>query len=109
MYEYRATLVRVIDGDTIVANIDLGMHIHVEQIIRLVGVNAPERNTPAGAEATAWLNAALGVPGVNNLLVIRTSKDKQEKYGRWLGEILVGLVNVNEALVATGNAVVYKP
>ena len=45
MYEYRAQLIKVIDGDTIDAKIDLGFGISIEKRVRLVGIDAPEVRT----------------------------------------------------------------
>ena len=42
MYEYKARLVRVIDGGTIDADIDMGFQVHIGQRIKLFGVNAPD-------------------------------------------------------------------
>lgn len=45
MYTYRAKLIRVIDGDTIDAIIDLGFDVWVKKRIRLNGIDAPETRT----------------------------------------------------------------
>jgi micrococcal nuclease len=104
MFEYTARLIRIVDGDTVELDIDLGFDVHQRHAVRLAGVNAPEHNTPDGAAATAWLTQALG----NHPLVIRTHKDQAEKYGRYLATIWVGDTNINDALVAAGHAVAYS-
>ena len=45
MYKYNAKLIRVIDGDTVDALIDLGFNVWVKKRIRLYGINAPETRT----------------------------------------------------------------
>ena len=50
MYNYNATCVRVIDGDTIDADIDLGFSVKIKKRIRLAGINAPESRTRNLAE-----------------------------------------------------------
>ena len=45
MYNYNAKCVRVVDGDTIDAMIDLGFGVHIKKRIRLAGINAPESRT----------------------------------------------------------------
>ena len=45
MYEYQAELMRVVDGDTIDARIDLGFNVWVKKRIRMSGINAPESRT----------------------------------------------------------------
>ena len=99
MYEYRATLVRVVDGDTVWLEVDLGFDIRRLDSFRLVGINAPEMNTAEGKAAREWLVARL--PAV---LMIRTVKDRREKYGRYLATLYVDGTNVNEQMIEEGHA-----
>jgi endonuclease YncB( thermonuclease family) len=81
-----AVIVRVIDGDTVVANLDLGWHTwrHNEHV-RLNGVDAPKRSDLARwTEAKAFVERLLP-PGTEVLLV----SEELEKYGRTLGRILL--------------------
>lgn len=88
LYHYRALVVRVIDGDTIVVDMDLGLRIWARnQHIRFYQVNAPEGRTPEGKQARAWLTEQL--PAGTEIL-LRTIRDEAEKYGRWLGCVRVG-------------------
>ncbi len=80
MYEYLAKVVRVIDGDTIEVEIDLGFKIRQTTILRLSGINAPELRTPEGVAAKAWLVQRIEGKSV----AVQTFKDKKEKYGRYL-------------------------
>ena len=111
MYEYRATLVRVVDGDTIDVETDLGFNIDFTQRLRLYGINAPELSTPEGLAARAFIIGQL--PTAQWALTIDTVKDKQEKYGRYLATIFVGgaagLTNINDLMVTSGHAVPYFP
>lgn len=94
-YRYRAIALRVIDGDTFVADVDLGFHTHVHQHIRLHGYNAPELRTPDGPGARARLQAALaGEP-----LVLQTYRDVQS-FERWVADVWVGGCPVRELLEA---------
>ena len=58
MYQYHAQLLRLIDADTYLVDIDLGFHVHTHHRIRIAGVDCPERGTLAGMKATqkaaAW-------------------------------------------------------
>lgn len=58
MWQYRAALLRVVDGDSMVLTIDLGMSVRAEEEVRLLNVSAPERYQPGGVEcrdfAIAW-------------------------------------------------------
>lgn len=103
MYEYRATILRVVDGDTVHAEVDLGMDIRVRATLRLAGINAPEIGTPEGVAAKAFLTERIGT----GPLVIRTTRDRREKFGRYLATLLIGDLNLNEAMVAAGHAVPY--
>lgn len=51
MWEYRARVVRVVDGDTLAMELDLGFNVRAREYIRLVGVWAPEIRTPDGIKA----------------------------------------------------------
>ena len=105
MYTYSATLLRVIDGDTIEADIDLGFDIHYVAKIRLAGINAPEMKTPQGAPAKEHLTNLL----TNRVLVVTTKLNKEfEKYGRVLGEITVNGYSVNQQMITEGFAVAMK-
>ncbi|MFV0444649.1 MAG: thermonuclease family protein, partial [Planctomycetaceae bacterium] len=109
MYEYRARITRVIDGDTVEAEIDLGFHVRFTATLRLTGINAPETRgseRAQGLAATQYLNSLLDdLTGDTRELLIRTQKDRTGKYGRYLAELIVGEVNLNHALVAGGHAV----
>lgn len=78
-YKYHnCHLLRVIDGDTFVASIDVGFNFTTIQRIRLMGCDMPERNQPGGKEATAVLTEYL----TEQQLFIATVK--QDSFGRWL-------------------------
>ncbi len=105
VYRVPATVVRVIDGDTIVLDLDLGWHITRRESCRIRGVNAPERGTPEGRVATAWAQRELpaGLP------VLFTSQEL-DKYGRPLGDIDYGdRKTYGVELLAAGLAVPYLP
>lgn len=120
MYNYSATVLRVVDGDTIWVTVDLGMDTYRTIDIRFYGINAPEKNTDAGKAAKAWLESQLP-PGTR--VVLDTYKDQTEKYGRYLGivrlgafavtndgtTVLAGTRNLNQELVDNGMAVPYYP
>ncbi|WP_437226011.1 thermonuclease family protein [Planctomicrobium sp. SH661] len=109
MYEYRTRITRVIDGDTVVGEIDLGFRIALTVTLRLVGINAPEirgSERPRGLAARQYLESLLEeLTGQTGQLVVRTQQDVTEKYGRYLAELISGEVNLNHALVTAGHAV----
>lgn len=100
MYTYQIRVIRVVDGDTLHADVDLGCDIHVALTLRLARTNAPELTTEAGPRSRQWLEDALDGRDV----VLKTVKDRREKYGRYLAELFVGDININDAMVATGYA-----
>lgn len=114
MYEYRAVVASVHDGDTVTLRIDLGLRVGVTATVRLYGpdpagrdgLNCPELSTPAGKAARDFLKVLLPV---GTGVTIDTVKDKTEKFGRWLGVLrLRDGTNVNAALVEAGHATVKR-
>ena len=107
MYEYKATTIRVVDGDTVWLRVDLGFRMFAEMDFRLLGIDAPERygvnaDPVKAQEAKAYLESLV----LGKELKIETFKP--DKYGRWLVEIyLPDGSNVNSAMVETGHAVEY--
>lgn len=102
MYDYRATLVRVVDGDTVRLDLDLGFYEwRHDQSYRLLRVNAPEMSTPEGVAAKAWLETFLA--GKN----LAAHTEKSDHFGRYLVELMADGLSVSDALVAAGQAV-YK-
>jgi micrococcal nuclease len=110
MYEYHATVRRVVDGDTLDLRIDLGFTVHVEIRVRLGRVDTPEvhgvkksseeyaRGKVASEFVAQWLQEAdaFGVP-----IIIRTQKTG--KYGRWIAEVLdTDGVCLNDVLIEKG-------
>jgi micrococcal nuclease len=104
-YHYRVLSIdRVIDGDTVVAIVDLGFSISMKINFRLSGINAPEvvgATRAAGLDATAHLAKLLSFPLD---VQVQSSKDK---YGRYLGRFIVAGVDVNAQMIADGHAVAY--
>ena len=92
MYEYSCIIKRVIDGDTVVVDIDLGFDVHLkDQHIRLEGIDAPEVRTrdleekEKGLEAKSFVESILPV-GTEQVL---KSYQYQGKYGRIIGSFHV--------------------
>lgn len=111
MQKYKAKLIRIIDGDTIDAEIEVGFDIFVRKRIRLWGIDAPEtrsknkREVKAGKKTLKRLKAILAVSDGQFELV--THGDG--KFGRCLGEIFVKdhSESVNQVLINEGLAEKY--
>jgi len=91
MYEYRATVVRVVDGDTVYVTADLGFDISFVIDLRLLDFDAPEifhyscqAELDHGERAKALANRLLPV---GETVTINTQKDHTGKYGRYLARI----------------------
>ncbi len=107
MYEYKATVTKVYDGDTITVDFDLGFGILIrKQKIRLLGINTPEVRGPEKPQGIISRNA-LRQRILGKVVTIKTSRDKKGKYGRWLGEVFVEDENINQWLISEGYAKEY--
>jgi micrococcal nuclease len=130
MYQYKAIIQKVVDGDTLEISIDLGLSVWIhDEKIRLYGIDTPEvfgvkKGTPEwelGMKASDFVKSILKE---KDEIIIQTIKDKQEKYGRYLGlvylkvsaEIISGLADIrsiddyfclNDIMVRKGLAKVY--
>lgn len=105
MYEYEATLIEVIDGDTIDVWVDLGFSIRIKQRLRFAGINTPELHSTDEAEkARAQAAKDRLVALLPQVFVIKTKKDKREKFGRMLAEVFVGEQSINTQMVTEGFA-----
>ena len=111
MYEYRVKKVlKVVDGDTIDVDIDLGFDISFTSRVRLAGIDTPESRTTDKAEKVLGIEVKDRLKhliSTANTVVIRTEKpDSSEKYGRILGWLFLDGAekSVNEALIADGYA-----
>ncbi|NBW15468.1 MAG: hypothetical protein EBR82_46510 [Caulobacteraceae bacterium] len=113
MYEYKATVKRIIDGDSVVLDIDLGFYIFMNETkIRLYGIDTPEMNSEdpllrlQAVLATRYLYDNMPV---GSKVTISTVLDKREKYGRLLATIITeDGFNINEGLLNNKLAISYK-
>jgi hypothetical protein len=107
-YVYPGITVSNYDGDTLTAELDLGMGIKCKAVCRLLGLDAPEikaktANEKAAALAAKQRLAALLASGP----LVFHSTAKPDKYGRLLVRIWAGDVCVNDALLTEKLAVPY--
>ena len=98
-FTYRAIVVRVIDGDTVVLDIDLGFGVWLhKQSIRLLGVNAPEIRGEEREEGLKWKAKLESLIPVGTEIILESFRDKSDKYGRWLGNLWLGERLLNEEM-----------
>lgn len=124
MPDYPARIVRVIDGDTLDVDVTLTASVKVdvgldttltataaEDVsirLRLNGLNAPEKNTPEGKAAIAFVNAWI-TQHAGPYTLTTLPGDRREKYGRTLATVTAadGAV-LNQDLLASGHALPYN-
>ena len=109
MFEYNAEVLRIVDGDTLAARIDLGFDVHVNKRIRLMGIDTWESRTRDKAEKVKGLAAKARLKEL-----LKEDKNKFKlishgtgKFGRVLGDIEISVGNVCDILVEEGHAYSY--
>ena len=114
MYTYNIDVVRVIDGDTIDAKIDLGFDVSVKKRVRFMGINTPESRTRDLEEKKRGLAAKARVQELlDEATEIQLTSHGVGKFGRCLGELNLcnsdglTMVNLNNKLIEEGHAVEY--
>jgi micrococcal nuclease len=115
LYVYRIkSITKVVDGDTIDANIDLGFDISFTKRIRLAGIDSPESRTTnlkekaLGLETKEWLKKTL--EGAKDILIKTEKPDSTEKYGRIIGHLFINdqETSLNNQMIAEGYALEYE-
>lgn len=118
MYEYRATIIKVVDGDTVDVDIDLGFGIILRnERVRIMGIDTPESRTrdkeekKFGLAAKKRLTELLGKTSVLKTQINKNGEDMKGKFGRILGDFSVYDYDtwkpVTEVMIAEGHAVPY--
>jgi len=110
MYEYKCNITRVVDGDTVDAEIDCGFDIIFKSRIRLYGIDTPESRTrdldekARGKLASQFIKDKIAKA---ELVKVKTKLDKKGKFGRVLGSIIADDEDLNESMVKNYLAVAY--
>ena len=108
MYEYRIKkVVKVVDGDTVDLEIDLGFSLTKKERCRIAGIDTPECRTRNKAEKQYGQAAKLYMTGLlKNAKELRVRTEKDGKYGRMLGWIYAddNELSLNEQMVVDGYA-----
>jgi micrococcal nuclease len=109
LYQYTVTVNRVIDGDTLEVDIDLGFNVTLTgKRLRVAGVDCPERNTPEGKLAKfftkEWVNSAIHS---NKPVLVKIEAHKGDKYGRILGGVWVDGKDLAQQLILNNHGVPY--
>ena len=113
MFEYFCKVTRVVDGDTIDVEVDLGFDIIHRARVRMMGIDTPESRTRNKAEKVLGLasKARLKELLANRRVKLETSKEGKGKLGRILATVWTSdkkgveeYVNINEKLIEEGHA-----
>ena len=114
MWTYRTKLKRVVDGDTVDVDIDLGFGIwQKNERVRIMGIDTPESRTrdkiekKFGLAAKAKLKTLLGKKAVLVTTINKKGEDMKGKFGRVLGDFLIKDKPVSEIMCQEGHAVAY--
>jgi len=111
MYEYRVKKVlKIVDGDTIDVDIDLGFNVSFTQRVRLAGIDSPESRTTdlkekaLGLEVKEYLKHLL--ENAEDIVIQTEKPDSSEKYGRILGWLFINDddMSLNEKMISEGYA-----
>ena len=112
MYEYGCKVTRVVDGDTIDVDLDLGFDIIYKCRVRLYGIDTPESRTRnkdekvRGKLASKFLQDAINH---GDHVILRTQlKDSKGKFGRVLASVIVDGIDINKSMVTNHMAVRYE-
>ena len=99
-------ILRIIDGDTIVVNIDLGFNIWKKATLRLYGINAPEikgTEKELGLKSKEYVSSLIPINSYVKLECLG-----KDKYGRWLANIYKDELFINQHLIYLKYANIYK-
>lgn len=114
MYEYKVNITRVVDGDTVDVDIDLGFGMWIkDERVRMMGIDTPESRTrdkvekKFGLASKEKLKSILGKKAVLKTQVNKKGEDMKGKFGRILGDFVVGDKMATEILIEEGYAVAY--
>ena len=117
MYTYRASLVRVVDGDTVDLDVDLGFYMTARIRFRLADIDAPEvrgAEKAAGKASKAYLQELLDEVEDSEIQYLAISTSKADSFGRWLATLWVvdddagEAWSINQRMIEDGYAEPYK-
>ena len=112
MHEYKCKILRIVDGDTVDVDIDLGFGVwlHKERI-RMMGIDTPESRTSDKEEKVYGMlskNFVKDTLPIGSIQILRTHKDKTGKFGRILGDFLIEDKSLGDIMVDKSLAVRYN-
>lgn len=108
LYCYKARCLNVVDGDTIDVELSLGFNVYVRERIRLAGINTSEIYG-VKKNSEEYKKGMLSTMRAKQLmlgkdLIVKTTKDKKGKYGRYIASVFVDGIDVGDTLIKEGLA-----
>lgn len=102
MFQYKAKVVRWVDGDTLLCLIDLGFYTHKEERLRLARIDTPELRGPEKERGKIVKQIVTDKypPGTQ----IMVESKKRDNYGRFIAELFYEGKSINQWLIDSGNA-----
>ena len=114
MYEYKVNIIKVIDGDTVDVDIDLGFGMWIkDERVRMMGIDTPESRTrdkvekKFGLASKEKLKSILGKKAILKTQVNKKGEDMKGKFGRILGDFIIDNKMATQILIDEGYAVAY--
>ena len=116
MYEYKVNILKVVDGDTVDVDIDLGFGVWLRnERVRLAGIDTPESRTSDAVEkvfgqaAKDRVNSLLGAEAILISQISKSGDNIKGKFGRIIGNFkTINGENVADVLMSEGHAVAYN-
>jgi micrococcal nuclease len=107
VYIYKGKVLKVVDGDTVDVEVDLGFGVKITQRFRLYSINAPEMRGDQRERGQAARQFLIDLIADEDIMV-KTYKDKQGKYGRYLADLFtIDMDCINDIMIKNGHAVEY--
>jgi micrococcal nuclease len=112
MYEYKAEVLSIYDGDTMNVLIDLGLNIKVKKQLRLYGIDTPELRGIEKEYGILARDYVRRMIPIGSKILVATQRDSTGKYGRlladvWFTDDVLGEVHLNSDLIDKGYAAEY--
>ena len=110
MYEYKAEVIRWVDGDTLLVEVDLGFYVKKTERVRLARIDAPEMNSEVAyqvRQAKSARSKAKKFCPKGAIITLQTAKEKRDRYARYIAEVIYQDKNLSDYLLEIGAAKPY--
>lgn len=111
MYQYKAKLLKWVDGDTLLVEIDLGFYCTREERIRLARINAPELKSEIPFQRRKAKHAKMVGKKFcpeNSKIEVHTTKTSRDMYARYLAEVYYAGKNISDYLIEQSVVTVFS-